>query len=690
VSEGLVRVVRAAAIAAAAAAVALVAAMLLGGAAAEEVVPGLGDAGTATRWGLPVSRVVMDIAAALTVGALLAATFLLPLEVAGGRGRLSADAVAYLRAASWLAALWSAAAAAVMVFTVSDVLGEPVDLVLTGNRLSTYVGDLPQGTALVLVVLLSVVVALLARTTATPGGAFGLLALALVALLPPPLTGHAASAGNHSVAVTALAVHVLAVALWVGGLAMLGRHALSGGGRLETMADRYSRMALWCYIAVGISGLASVAARLPDPMQLVTGDYGRLALGKIIAFGVLGWFGWWHRERTLPALADRRPGAFARLATVEVAVMAAVMGLAVALSRTAPPPPPADQDAAEVLLGFPVPPEITLGRVATLWKLDFFFAAAAAVLGVLYAAGVIRLRRRGDRWPVLRTVSWGIGLLTMLLVTQSGLARYSPVLFSMHMVQHMTLSMLTPIFLVLGDPITLALRALKPAPGRGDRGPREWLLVLLHSRYVAVISHPVVAAAIFVVTTFALYFTPLFENAMRDHTGHIAMEIHFLAAGALFFWVLIGSGPQPRRIPHVAKLLVLLATMPFHAFFGIALMNLGRPIAEGWYRSVHPDWAGSILSDQHAGGAIAWGFGEIPTFIVLLALVGQWFLDDQRTARRQDRRADRAAARREEDELAAYNAHLASLAERDRAAGARTVRKPAGRPDEAPETAEGG
>ncbi|WP_233358616.1 bifunctional copper resistance protein CopD/cytochrome c oxidase assembly protein [Thermomonospora amylolytica] len=686
-SEGLVRVTRAAAIAVAAAAAALVGAMIVGGAAAEQVVPGLGDAGTATRWGLPAARVVMDVAAALTVGALLAAIFLLPLEVAGGRGRLSADALTYLRAASWLAAAWAAAAAATLVFTVSDVLGEPVDLVLTGNRLSTYVGDLPQGTALMLVVLMAVVVALLARTTATPGGALGLLALAMVALLPPPLTGHAASAANHSVAVTGLALHVAAVAPWVGGLAMLGRHALTGGGRLETMADRYSRMALWCYVAVGVSGMANVIARLPDPAQLLTGDYGRLALAKIVAFGLLGWFGWWHRRRTLPALADRRTGAFARLATVEAAVMAAAMGLAVALSRTAPPVPAADEDAAAVLLGFPVPPEITLGRVATLWKFDFFFAALAVVLGGLYAAGVLRLRRRGDRWPVLRTVAWGLGLLTMLLVTQTGLSRYSPVLFSMHMVQHMTLGMLTPIFLVLGDPVTLALRALRPAATRGDRGPREWLLVLLHSRYVKVIAHPVVAAAIFVVTTFALYFTPLLENAMRSHLGHIAMEIHFLAAGSLFFWVLIGSGPQPRRVPHAAKLVVLLATMPFHAFFGIALMSLSRPIAEGWYRSVHPEWAGSILADQHSGGAIAWGFGEIPTFIVLLALVGQWFLDDERTARRKDRQADRAVARQEEDELAAYNARLAALAERDRpAADAQPAPKTG--PKAAPKTGE--
>jgi cytochrome c oxidase assembly factor CtaG len=329
----------------------------------------------------------------------------------------------------------------------------------------------------------------------------------------------------------------------------------------------------------------------------------------------------------------------------------------------------------ELLLGFPIPPDITLGRVATLWKFDFFFAVLVVVLGGLYVAGLVRLRRRGDRWPVGRTVAWFVGLTTIVLVTQSGLSRYSPVLFSMHMVQHMVLSMLTPIFLVLGAPVTLALRALRPATLRGDRGPREWITVLLHSPYVKVLTHPVVAAALFVVSTFALYFTSLFENAMRSHLGHIAMEIHFLAVGLLFFWVLIGVDPAPRKVPHVAKLLVLFATMPFHAFFGLALMNLGEPIADGWYRAVHPEWAGSILADEHTGGAIAWGFGEIPTFIVLLALVGQWFMDDQRTARRKDRQSDRAVARSEDDELAVYNARLAKMAERAERSGAERSRR---------------
>ncbi|QKW35067.1 bifunctional copper resistance protein CopD/cytochrome c oxidase assembly protein [Actinomadura sp. NAK00032] len=670
-NKGSLGVVRAGAVAAAAAAAALVAGLVLGGSVTEKVIPGLGDAGALTRWGLPASRAAMDLLSALTVGAVLAAAALLPVEGGRGAARLSADAVGYLRAASWIAAGWAAAAAATLVFTVADVLGQPVGEVLTGSELSSYVGSLPQGTALMIVVLLAVVVALLARTTTTPAAAFGLLALAGIALLPAPLTGHSASAANHSVATTGVALHVAAVAPWVGGLAIVGAHALLRRDRLPVMAERFSRMALWCYVTVGVSGLVNVIARLPDPAELATTNYGRLALGKIVAFGVLGWFGWWHRERTLPALAAGKPGAFARFGSVEAAVMAATMGLAVALARTAPPPPTAPESAVKSLLGYDMPPEVTPVRLLTLWQFDLFFAVLAAVLGGLYIAAVVRLRRRGDSWPMGRTAAWILGLVTILAVTQTGVAKYAPILFSVHMAQHMVLNMLAPIFLVVGAPVTLALRALKPARVRGDRGPREWLTALLHSRYLAVIAHPAVATLIFVVSTFALYFSPLFEAAMRNHLGHIAMMVHFLAAGSLFFWVLLGVDPAPKKLPYPARLILLFVTMPFHAFFGIALMNMSQALARGWYGAVDPPWGTTVLHDQHTGGAIAWAFGEIPTFIVLIVMAFQWYADDQRQARRMDRKADRAArpgGRAEDDELAAYNARLAKLAERDRAA----------------------
>ncbi|POM24212.1 Cytochrome c oxidase caa3 assembly factor [Actinomadura rubteroloni] len=677
--EGVPAVVRAAALASAAAIATLVVALVAGGAATEKVIPGLGDAGAATRWGLPFARLVMNLAASLTVGALLAAVVLLPMNArrAGKRGKgaepgaapLTADAIGYLRAASWFAATWAAAAGATLVLTVSDVLGQPALDVLTGNELSSYVGSLTQGRALMLVVLLAVVVALLAWTTTTPGAAAGLLALAVVAVLPPPLTGHSASAANHQVATTGVALHVVAIAPWVGGLAIVGVHALTGRDGLGVMTARFSRMALWCYVVVGASGMINVIARLPDPAELVTTSYGRLALGKIVAFALLGAVGWYHRERTVPAVEAGRPRAFARLAVAEVAIMAATTGLAVALARSAPPAPTTEESGVETLLGYAMPPHVTASRLVTLGVFDLYFAALVLVLGGVYLAGVVRLRRRGDHWSLPRTAAWLVGLVSILAVTQTGVGRYAPILFSVHMAQHMVLNMLTPIFLVAGAPITLALRALKPARVRGDRGPREWLTIALHSRFTALVTHPAVATILFVASTFVLYFTSLFETLMRSHLGHIAMMTHFLLTGLLFFWVLIGVDPAPRKLPYPGRILLLFVTMPFHAFFGIALMNLGEPLARGWYTAVHPAWGTSIIKDEHTAGAIAWAFGEVPTFIVLIILAFQWFFDDQRRARREDRRADRAqeaGGDPADDELAVYNARLARLAEQDR------------------------
>ncbi|WP_232835521.1 cytochrome c oxidase assembly protein [Actinocorallia populi] len=649
---------KAAALAVAATVAGLIAALYAGGAIAERVIPGISDAGTLVRWGLPVARTTMEIASALTVGCLLMAIVLLPLIKDG----LTSAAQRYLRAASWCAAAWAAAAGSVLVLTVAEILGLPVTGLLRGHELSSYAGQIPEGTALLMVILMSVMVALLSRTVSTPAAGLGLLALSLVALLPPALTGHSASSPNHSVAIVGLALHLLAVVPWVGGLAVLVWHALSKGRLLDTAVGRFSRLAVWCLVVTGLSGLANTVSRLPDPLQLFTTDYGRIILAKIVLIAVLGWFGWRHREHTIPAIAAGRPLAFTRLAVVETAIMGATMGVAVALAQTAPPPTATGSvSTVEALIGYEMPAPVTVARLASLWRFDLFFVVLVLVLGGVYLAGVLRLRRRGDAWPWGRVVAWFTGLLSIVAVTLTGVATYAPVLFSVHMAQHMTLAMLTPIFLVLGAPTTLALRALKPAEVRGDRGPREWLTAFLGSRFTKVLAHPVTAGLIFIGSTYALYFSPAFEWMMRNHLGHIGMMMHFVLSGYLFYWVIIGVDPSPHKVPHVGRLLLLFVTMPFHAFFGIALMNMGKPLAAEWYEAVQPPWGVTPVHDLQTGGAIAWGFGEIPTFIVLIAIVVQWAVSDQRLSRRSDRKADRD----EDAELARYNAMLSQLGDSD-------------------------
>jgi putative copper resistance protein D len=229
------------------------------------------------------------------------------------------------------------------------------------------------------------------------------------------------------------------------------------------------------------------------------------------------------------------------------------------------------------------------------------------------------------------------------------------VMFSVHMVQHMVISMLSPIVLLLGAPITLALRAL-PVAGRGRKGPREVLLMLLHSRYMRIVTHPVFTIPLFIASLYGLYFTPLFDFLMGSKTGHIAMMVHFLAVGLVFFWPIMGVDPGPHRPGYVMRMLELFAGMPFHAFFGIALMMATEPMI-GAYRNPPASLGIDALSDQNAAGGIAWAFSEIPSVVVLLALVFQWYRSDQRLAKRRDRAADRDG----DQELAAYNAYLASL-----------------------------
>jgi putative copper resistance protein D len=224
------------------------------------------------------------------------------------------------------------------------------------------------------------------------------------------------------------------------------------------------------------------------------------------------------------------------------------------------------------------------------------------------------------------------------------------------MVMHMTVSMAVPILLVLAAPVTLALRTLKP---RHDNtlGPRELLLDLVHSRYLAVIGNPIVAAVIFFGSLIVFYFSPLFELALRTHTGHVLMTVHFLLAGYLFAWVLVGIDPGPRRWPPVFLLVILFGTISFHAFFGVALTSGTSLLAPTFFQGLHLPWAVDLLADQRAGGAVAWGIGELPTLILALLVTLAWVRSDRAESTRLDRQADRD----DDAELKAYNAHLSAL-----------------------------
>jgi putative copper resistance protein D len=278
-----------------------------------------------------------------------------------------------------------------------------------------------------------------------------------------------------------------------------------------------------------------------------------------------------------------------------------------------------------------------------------------------YLAGVIRLRRDGASWPMGRTVSWLAGMAVIAFATSSGLGRYGRVLFSVHMVQHLLLMMLAPILLNLGAPVTLALRALPTGVTGTTRSARAWLLRLVNSRWLAFIGNPLVAWTLYSVSLYVLYLTPLFGWVLRNHLAHLAMMVHFLVVGYLFFWVLIGVDPGPKRPSHPARIILLFTASAVHTFFGIILMMSGSVIGDSYYSLLTRSWGASPLTDQHLGGGMAWSFGELPGVAVIAVLVFQWARTDERRARAKDARMDSG----DDDEFDQYNAYLAGLATRD-------------------------
>ena len=281
-----------------------------------------------TAWGLPISRFAVDVAAFGTMGMLITCV-LLPRSERG----LSAAAHRCLRSAAGLALTWAAATAALLLFSWSDVTGLPIaalplDQIIGGPRSS------PDAVPFLVCSALAVIISTAAGVTQTRKGAVVLLVLTGYNLLPLTTTGHA----EHSPAMAyALTVHVVALALWIGGLAGLLIH-VRGSPLLAVAASRFGMMALGCYVAVAASGITLAWVNLRSAGDLWGTRYGLLLFFKTAGLLGVGLCGWWHRRRTVAAVARRRgTRPFVRLAAGEVVIMAATVGFGVALSRSPTP-----------------------------------------------------------------------------------------------------------------------------------------------------------------------------------------------------------------------------------------------------------------------------------------------------------------------------------------------------------------
>lgn len=647
--------------------VAAVVALELGGAI--RGVAGLGD--PVVQYGLPIAKLLTNLGIGATLGSLVLAVFALdPGKPEFGRA---------LDLAAAGAGVWTVAGAAATYLTFSDQFQRQLSFDQRyGSDLATFLTQLPYGRSwliLVLVGALLTVVCFAARNVTLLGIVTVVAALGLVPFVSD--TGHSSGTANHAAAVTAIWLHIVFAAVWVGGLlALVVLRPRLDADRLARILPRYSTIALVCFLVVAVSGYASAAIRVGDWPSLLT-PYGLLVLAKVAALGALGVFGAVQRRAIVGRLAaGRGPRWFWLLVVAEVAFMGVASGVAAALARTATPvsdePPSSGYETpAEILTeGTPLPPELTLERWFTSWEGDLLWLLVGGFALFFYAAGVWRLHRRGDRWPVHRTVLFTAGILLLLWVTNGPLNVYEHFLFSVHMMAHMLLSMTVPVLIVLSAPITLVLRAVRKRDD-GSRGVREWVLVVVHSRVATILTHPLVAGGIFAASLWVFYYTPIFRWAVEDHVGHTWMVIHFVLSGYLFAQALVGVDPVAGQPPYPLRLILLLATMAMHAFFGLSLMTGQGLLLADWYGATGREWGNPPLLDQQNAGGIAWSVGEIPTLALAVLVAVLWNRSDTREAKRVDRQADRDG----DAELAAYNAMLAErrgdTEKRDRAGAPR-------------------
>ncbi|AXJ11689.1 copper resistance protein CopD [Arthrobacter sp. PM3] len=664
--------------------VGLAAALAFSGAAAAREVA---DPGALVRWGLPVSKAVHNIAVATVIGGLIFAVGILPRARNGSRSkeRDAPEHPAFTRALSVAAAagaVWTLSAISVLVLGYADIAGQGIsgDAQFT-RSLVYFMTDIETGRAWLTVVIIAAVVTTALFGVRSRGGLAVTLVLSLIGLVPAALIGHSSSSSDHEGAINSLGLHLVGVSAWVGGIIMLallsgvmgspaGRKAGAAGTAdiTEPTVRRFSSLAGFAFALVFASGVINASIRLTTWGELFGSSYGQLILAKTAAVLVLGGIGLMHRRWVIPQLGSRSMGLSARrvlwqLVIVELIIMGATSGIAVALGRSAPPQPATfapEASPAFILSGYELPPELTPGRWLTEWRLDWLWIAVVVFGLVSYLLGVRKVLRRGDAWPWFRTVNWVIGLLVLTYVTSGPPSVYGRILFSAHMMDHMALTMVAPIFLVLGAPMTLALRALTPRRD-SSRGPREWLLIIIHSKFSQLVTHPLFAAANFAGSIVLFYYSDAFGYAMRDHVGHELMNLHFALTGYIFVLTMIGTDPLPRRAPYPMRLLLLLATMGFHAFFGVAIMGGTGLLAADYFGNLGRTWGNPALLDQQMGGAVAWGIGEVPTLLVAIGVAIMWSRSDAR----ESKRTDRAADRNNDADLTAYNDMFARLAERD-------------------------
>ncbi|QDZ13574.1 cytochrome c oxidase assembly protein [Humibacter ginsenosidimutans] len=632
----------------------IVAVVLLGGQpyrALDRGVPGIETSMTSA-----VLHLVVAVAGTVCIGGLFYGAFI---RTRLGPRRLSADPSTDFGVVRWAAIVWASAAVALIPVDAADANGEPLSKLLDPGALPYLVQASYLPAAWIVVALLVGFVFVAAVFATSWQSLAGLLVPAIVALLAPLLVTQVLVGPNHDFGSDATILGAPAQAIWFGATVVMALRVWRGPRPSPAAVGRFRLAWATCWLVTSASGVVVMMFELAgsSPLASRTGMLMLVQFGLllVLALCALPSVARWGRPDSASLLVRAAP------LTVGLFVMAAYVGIDVIRSRIPPPQYFVPTSIMQLFFGYNANATPTPLALAFDWRPNILFLVMAAVGCTAYLFGVTRLRRRGDVWPIGRTVAWLAGWIVIVLTTSSGIGRYSNAAFSIHMVLHMCLNMIGPLLLVLGGAVTLALRATTAHPERRYAGPHEWVTGLLNWRFSRGLYNPLFVFVRFIGSYYLLYLTGLFAQALRYHWAHQVMNVEFLVVGYMFYGLVIGVDHTPRPLPHIGKLGLVLAAMPFHAFFGVVVMMSSTVIAKEFYQYIDAPWMHDLHADQYLGGGIAWAAGEIPLLFVVIVLVTQWARQDERQARRTDRTIDKGL----DDSFSAYNEMLSRLAQRE-------------------------
>lgn len=624
----------------------IVAVMLMGRTGYDELSRGYPGIPTSLTAG--VLRSLTEMSSTVCVGALFYAAFIRPRR---DKKRFVVSGMTDLRIARWASLVWACAAVLLIGVDGADIGGLPLSRLATPGAIGYLVEGAYRPGAWMFAAAIAFVIFCITQYVRTWHTTVILVPMALVALLAPVLVSEVLVGPNHDFGSDAAIFGTPATAIWTGLTVIVATRWLATGSGPSALArTRFTRVAVVCGAVTALTQMVIAAFEIAGWSHVVTATAALFGVkfALLAALGVVG------------LMAHRRKSNSAGPLLVGSFLLIGLLAVTVAMTRIPPPMYFVPTSISQVFLGFDINATPTLLRLMFSWRVSILFITLAATGILLYAWGVVRLRRRGDAWPVGRSIAWVLGWAVIVLTTSSGLGRYSSVSFSLHMLLHMLLNMLGPMLLVLGGAITLALRATNARKKDEPAGPHEWITALLNWKFMHAIYNPLHVFIVFVGSYYVLYLTPIFGEALRYHWAHQVMNLHFVYIGYLFYGLVIGVDKPPRPLPHIGKLGLVLAAMPFHAFFGVVIMSQKDIIAGLFYSYINAPWMTDLKHTQYVGGGIAWAAGEIPLLIVVIVLVTQWSRQDARQAKRKDRHLDSGI----DDSFTDYNAMLEQLSHR--------------------------